>query len=193
MRGARTAQAFEIPVVVVIFSGLFQQTGVVFTPVNQDSNLWVLIWWWLGRRQPLHCLLVLFQLWSWVAAQLLIISQWFWVRPRGALPNVLWNKAETKWVFLNTSESQNEVLWDYFKAFRTEVTFLRQYFGLLFLAVLCWRWWAHVLLWEPSFGFVCCRLHIEYLPRWCEDLRGEVVVVAVNCKLCCSSWFQWLG
>lgn len=40
MRGARTAQAFEIPfVVVVIFSGLFQQTGVVFTPVNQDSNL----------------------------------------------------------------------------------------------------------------------------------------------------------
>lgn len=50
---------------------------------------------------------------------------------------VLWNKAETKWVFLNTSESQNEVLWDYFKAFRTEVTFLRQYFGLSFLAVLC--------------------------------------------------------
>lgn len=45
------------------------------------------------------------------------------MRPRGALPNVLWNKAETKWVFLNTSESQNEVLWDYFKAFRTEVTF----------------------------------------------------------------------
>jgi len=39
MRGARTAQAFEIPVVVVIFSGLFLQTGVVFTPVNQDSNL----------------------------------------------------------------------------------------------------------------------------------------------------------
>lgn len=39
MRGARTAQAFEIPVVVVIFGGLFQQTGVVFTPVNQDSNL----------------------------------------------------------------------------------------------------------------------------------------------------------
>lgn len=39
MRGARTAQAFEIPVVVVLFSGLFQQTGVVFTPVNQDSNL----------------------------------------------------------------------------------------------------------------------------------------------------------
>lgn len=39
MRGARTAQAFEISVVVVIFSGLFQQTGVVFTPVNQDSNL----------------------------------------------------------------------------------------------------------------------------------------------------------
>lgn len=39
MRGARTAQAFEIPVVVVLFNGLFQQTGVVFTPVNQDSNL----------------------------------------------------------------------------------------------------------------------------------------------------------
>lgn len=58
-----------------------------------------------GNEVALALLLVLFQLWSQVAAQLLIIFQ-----SKGGLPNVLQSKAETKWVFLNASESKNELL-----------------------------------------------------------------------------------